>query len=316
MPPLVQVNNLVRRFGDTLAVDDVSFSIERGMVYGFIGPNGAGKTTTMRILATIDVPDDGDALIAGHSVVDDPDRVRGRIGFMPDYYGAYDSTTVGDYLEFFGRAYGLRGSALKRSLSSVIEFTGLGPLRGKWLGSLSKGMKQRVALGRILIPDPDVLILDEPAAGLDPRARVELRELLKLIAGRDKAVLISSHILTELSEMVDGCAIIEKGRIVCDGTVSEVRAIARAHSQGSEIIELRTLDPDTDRLERFLLEHPSVSAVRPNGNKFEAEFSGDEQGAADLLAALIEAGHSIVEFQASEHDLEDVFLAVTKGEVQ
>ena len=316
MKPLIHVQNLVRRFDDTLAVDDVSFTINRGMVYGFIGPNGAGKTTTMRILATIDVPDEGDAIIDGYSVIDDPDRVRAKIGFMPDYYGVYGSTTVHDYLEFFGRAYGLRGAQLKRSLEDVIDFTGIGPIRDKWLESLSKGMKQRVALGRILIPDPDVLILDEPAAGLDPRARVELRELLKLVASRDKAVLISSHILTELSELVDGCAIIEKGRIVCDGTVDEVRALARAASTGGETIELRTLAPDPDVVERFLLEHPLITSVQAKGARFEAEFSGDETEVVKLLSSLVSEGIPVVEFHATEHDLEDVFLAVTKGEIQ
>lgn len=316
MAPLIEVQNLVRRFDDTLAVDDVSFTIDRGMVYGFIGPNGAGKTTTMRILATIDVPDEGDAIIGGYSVIDDPDRVRSRLGFMPDYYGAYGSTTVIDYLDFFGRAYGLRGSKLKRSVEDVVEFTGIGPIKNKWLESLSKGMKQRVALGRILIPDPEVLILDEPAAGLDPRARVELRELLKLVANRDKAVLISSHILTELSEIVDGCAIIERGRIVCDGTVAEVRDLARAASKAGETIELRTLATDPDVVERLLLEHPLVTSVRPNGPQFEADFNGNEEEISRLLASLISAGIPIVEFHTTEHDLEDVFLAVTKGEIQ
>ena len=178
MTSLLEVKGLRRDFGALRAVDDVSFELEAGSILGFIGPNGAGKSTTMRILATLDTPTAGEVFLQGHSLVDTPDRVRPLIGYMPDRYGTYDDVTVLDFLDFFARAYGLRGEERRRRLTSVMDFTGLGPLADKATSALSKGMKQRVALGRTLLHDPQLLILDEPADGLDPRARIELRELL------------------------------------------------------------------------------------------------------------------------------------------
>ena len=180
--PMLQLDGLVRHFDDVRAVDDVSFSVERGKVLGFIGPNGAGKTTTMRILATLDTPQRGDARIGGYSVVDEPEKVRRIVGFMPDYAGVYANTTVSEYLDFFARAYDLRGGAAQRAVENIIEFMGIGELRDRDVESLSKGLKQRVALGRALIHDPQLLILDEPAANLDPRARIEFRTLIRELA--------------------------------------------------------------------------------------------------------------------------------------
>ncbi|PIE18388.1 MAG: multidrug ABC transporter ATP-binding protein, partial [Proteobacteria bacterium] len=198
---LVEIDHLWRRFGDTVAVRDVSFSFDAGQVFGFIGPNGAGKTTTMRILAGLDEPSGGDCRVGGLSTIDDADRVACRLGYMPDDFGTYPNTTVAEYLDFFARAYGLRGAARRRAVADVVDFCQLGGLTGKLITALSKGMKQRLGLGRTLVHDPDVLILDEPAAGLDPRARVELRALIRLLAKQGKAVLISSHILADLDEI-------------------------------------------------------------------------------------------------------------------
>ncbi|MBI5546917.1 MAG: ABC transporter ATP-binding protein, partial [Deltaproteobacteria bacterium] len=219
---VLEVQGLTRLFGDLVAVDGVSFKIEKGSIFGFIGPNGAGKTTTMRIVATLDLPSTGDALVEGYSVSDHPDKVRPLLGFMPDRYGTYDDTTVGEFLDFFARAYGLKGAARTRRVEAVMEFSGLGPLRDRLTTSLSKGMQQRVAMGRALLNDPHLLVLDEPADGLDPRARIELRELLKALAAQGKAILISSHILTELSELCDACAIIERGRLLAAGPIAEI----------------------------------------------------------------------------------------------
>ncbi len=207
---LLEVKGLRRDYGSLRAVDDVSFELEAGTILGFIGPNGAGKSTTMRILATLDTPTAGDVLLDGRSLVDAPDAARPLIGYMPDRYGTYDDVTVFEFLDFFARAYGLHGAARRKRVESVMEFTGLQPLAQKLTSALSKGMKQRVALGRTLLHDPKLLILDEPADGLDPRARIELRELLRALADQGKAVLISSHILTELAEICDSCAIIEQ----------------------------------------------------------------------------------------------------------
>ena len=197
--PMIELRNLHRQFGRTRAVDDVSFSVQQGQVFGYIGPNGAGKTTSMRILATLDLPTAGDAFVDGFSVVEDPDRVRRRLGFMPDYFTTYANVNVHEYLDFFARAYQLRGRQRADAIDRVMDFTGLDVLADKPIDGLSKGMKQRLCLGRALIHDPAVMVLDEPAAGLDPRARIELREMIRTLANTGKTILISSHILTELA---------------------------------------------------------------------------------------------------------------------
>jgi ABC-2 type transport system ATP-binding protein len=316
---LVEIDRLTKRFGSFTAVEDVSFAFDRGTIYGFIGPNGAGKTTTMRILATLEDSSEGDARIDGISVLDYPDKVRQKIGFLPDYYGTYTNTTVTDYLDFFGRAHGLRGSELARRLAAVTEFTGLDTLADKATGALSKGMKQRLALGRVLLHDPDLLILDEPAAGLDPRARVEFRELVKVLAERGKAILISSHILTELSELVHGCAIIERGHIVREGTVAELRAAAREANvdakDSSHVLRIELLRED-ERAERLISEQPFVRRVFGGGRHFGVEFEGNAEAITALLRTLVQAELPILGFRADDDDLEDVFMAVTKGEVQ
>ena len=194
------------------AVDDLSFSFTSGEVVGFVGPNGAGKTTTMRMLATLDVPDSGDILIDGKSILDDPSLAHRAVGFMPDDLPNRSDTTVDEYLDFFGRAYGLRGKELADAINGVEDFTGLVSFRDKTLRELSKGMKQRVSLARALVHDPQVIVMDEPANGLDPRARIELRELVRALAEQGKAILISSHILSELEEMCTTSVIIERGR--------------------------------------------------------------------------------------------------------
>ncbi|HEX3869784.1 MAG TPA: ABC transporter ATP-binding protein, partial [Pirellulales bacterium] len=200
---MIEFRRLYRDFGSTRAVNDVSFTVNRGQVFGYIGPNGAGKTTSMRILSTLDVPTSGDALVDGFSVIDDPDRVRRRLGFMPDYFGTYPNMNVADYLDFFARSYGLRGKDRGRAMRHVMGFTQLDALALKPVSGLSKGMKQRLCLGRTMIHDPAVMVLDEPAAGLDPRARIELREMIRQLAAHGKTILISSHILSELAEMCD-----------------------------------------------------------------------------------------------------------------
>src|SRR4051812_23844932 len=220
--PLIELRHLHRYFGTTRAVNDISFEVPAGTVFGYIGPNGAGKTTSMRILATLELPTYGDAFVDGFSVLEDPDRVRKRLGFMPDYFGTYPNVNCWEYLDFFARAYGLVGRERHQALRHVMSFTQLDRLAEKPISGLSKGMKQRLCLGRSMIHDPAVLILDEPAAGLDPRARIQLREMIGQLAADGKAILISSHILTELAEMCDTVAIIEQGRLLAVGSVDEI----------------------------------------------------------------------------------------------
>ena len=228
--PQIELRHLHRVFDQTHAVNDVSFEVYAGEVFGYIGPNGAGKTTSMRILATLDEPTAGDAFVDGFSVVDDPDRVRRRLGFMPDYFGTYQNVNVREYLDFFARAYGLRGQRAARG-----DRRRDGVHAARYAGRqadrrLSKGMKQRLCLGRTMIHDPSVLVLDEPAAGLDPRARIELREMIAQLAAAGKAILISSHILTELAEICDRVGIIEQGRLLAVGSVAEISAGVQVRS--------------------------------------------------------------------------------------
>src|SRR5262249_57433100 len=207
----VQIVNLKKHFGATRAVDDVSFTFSSGQVVGFVGPNGAGKTTTVPILATLDEPTAGDALIDGVSVVQEPEKARHLVGYVPDSLPTHRDMSVHEYLDFFARAYGLRGPRRRQVVEQVEEFTNLAGIREKFVVALSKGMKQRVSVARALLHDPPVLIMDEPAAGREPRARIELRELLKVLSAQGKAILISSHILTELAEVCNGAVIIERG---------------------------------------------------------------------------------------------------------
>jgi ABC-2 type transport system ATP-binding protein len=305
---MLQLDGLVREFDGVRAVDDVSFSVERGQVLGFIGPNGAGKTTTMRILATLDTPQSGDARIGGYSVLDDPEKARRITGFMPDYAGVYANTTVSEYLDFFARAYDLRGDARRRAVANIIDFMSIGDLRDRHVESLSKGLKQRVALGRAIIHDPQLLILDEPAANLDPRARIEFRTLIRELAADGKTVLLSSHILTELSEICDVVAVIEKGRILATGTVQDILESVRAR----RILSVR-LTGGHEAIERFLVEQPGVVNVHDAGGRVQFEFAGGDADQVSLVSRLIGAGFPVLEFSARSAGLEDLFIEITGG---
>jgi ABC-2 type transport system ATP-binding protein len=312
MTTALSVQGVTRTFGDLVAVDNASFEISKGQILGFIGPNGAGKTTTMRICATLETPDSGDVIIDGRSVLSDPRAVRERLGFMPDAYGAYIHTTISEYLDFYARAYGLRGRSRTRMLDYVKEFTALRPLENKLITALSKGMKQRLCLAKTLLHDPAIMILDEPAAGLDPHARIELRELVLALAELGKAVMISSHILTELSQVCSTVAVIEAGKICATGTVDEVIQMAQAkHSQ----VFVRSL-ADKDQVHRALLEEAGVTEVRPHKNGLMVEFDGGEERLARLLQSLVERGLIPIEFSPNQVDLEDVFMSLTQGQIQ
>jgi ABC-2 type transport system ATP-binding protein len=307
----LEVRGITKRFGQLVAVDRASFAVERGRITGFIGPNGAGKTTTMRIAATLEMPDEGDVLLDGVSVLEDPRAARRKLGFMPDSYGAYPSTTLWEYLDFYARAYDLAGDTRRRRVEEVLEFTSLSALREKEMGALSKGLKQRLCLAKTLLHDPSVMILDEPAAGLDPRARVELRELVRALAGMGKAILVSSHILTELAEMCDGIAVIEAGQIKATGSVGDVtRGVQRAVP-----VFVRALE-GAERLERALLELPGVERARREGEGVVFEHQGGPEGQSAVLAALVAAGLRPVEFTPRSMGLEEVFLSLTEGKMQ
>lgn len=314
----IELRRLFRFFGKTCAVKDVSFDVMSGEVFGYIGPNGAGKTTSMRILATLDLPTAGDALVDGFSVINDPDRVRRRLGFMPDSFGTYPNINCGEYLDFFARAYGLVGRERHRALKHVMSFTGLDSLAEKPINGLSKGMKQRLCLGRALVHDPSVLVLDEPAAGLDPRARIQLREMIGQVAADGKSVLISSHILTELAEMCDRVAIIEQGELLAVGTVEEILQGVKATKE--ETSEQVTIDVnvlgDAQPLADWLKEYGSVEQISLAQDGVSFKIVRDRAMQADLLHALIDAGFRIDHFGVRQTTLEDAFMHVTEGRVQ
>ena len=307
----INVINLVKDFGTTRAVDDISFTFSSGQIFGFVGPNGAGKTTTMRILATLDEPTSGDAAIDGVSIVESPETARRLIGYMPDSLPTHRDISVHDYLDFFARAYGLAGKRRLQVVDSIEGFTNLTGIREKTLHSLSKGMKQRVSLARALLHDPPVLVMDEPAAGLDPRARVELRELLRALSEQEKAILISSHILSELSEICDGAVILEQGKIVTAGTLHE---IASSDLEQRTVL-VRALERQDDLYKAMLL-MPNVAAVNDLGTEIEVKLAGSEETCSEFLEALVTEGFRIVEFRQQGGDLESVFMNVTKGDVQ
>lgn len=315
----IELRRLHRFFGKTKAVNDISFSVARGHVYGYIGPNGAGKTTSMRILATLDLPSYGDAYVDGFSVVNDPELVRGRLGFMPDSFGTYRDVNCQEYLDFFARAYGLIGRQRKQRLDWVLDFTGTRGMAEKPIRGLSKGMKQRLCLGRALIHDPAVMILDEPAAGLDPRARIQLRKMIRELADQGKTVLISSHILTELAEMCDSVGIIEQGKLLATGSVEEIE---RQQAQTRELV-VRILPTNNEREEdacgkvaEILRGRPEVDNIVMDGELIRFAFAGDIGDQAGLVAMLVNRGFRVAEVTSRKKSLEDVFLHVTEGLVQ
>ena len=309
--PVIELDRVSRWFGKTHAVNEVTFNVPRGGVFGYIGPNGAGKTTSMRILATLEIPNSGDARIDGLSSVNDPDLVRRRLGFMPDSFGTYRNTNCAEYLDFYARSHGLIGRERTARMRWVMDFTGLRPLADKPIRGLSKGMRQRLCLGRALIHDPSVLILDEPAAGLDPRARIELRKIIRTLAADGKTILISSHILTELAEMCDRIGIIEQGRLLATGTVDEICGVNT--TTRNVAVELLSA---SDEAMRLLRANPAVTDLRQAGLDLSFSLTGDRNDQAELLKSLMNAGISILQFRSTDQSLEDVFLRVTQGRVQ
>ena len=307
----VRVAGLKKYFGKTRAVDGISFEFASGQIFGFVGPNGAGKSTTMRILATLDEPTDGDAFLDDLSVVEEPEKTHRLVGYVPDSLPTHRDISVHEYLDFFARAYGIKGNKRRQVVESIEEFTNLTGIREKHVNALSKGMKNRVSVARALVHDPPVLIMDEPAAGLDPRARIELRELLKILSGQGKAILISSHILTELAEICTGAVFIERGRLLRAGTLEEILAEDSTH----RTLVVRVLTRSED-LHRRLLETPHVGGARLDGQRLEVDFAGSDEACAELLAALVKDGFPVVEFRQERAGLEEIFMNVTRGEVQ
>lgn len=308
----IRIDELHKTYGQTQAVRGISFNFSSGQIFGFIGPNGAGKSTTMRVLATLEEPTTGGVTIDGISVLEEPEKAHRLVGYVPDHLPSHRDITVHEYLDFFARAYGIRGEKRRKTVEGVEDFTNLLGIREKTLNALSKGMKNRVSIARAIVHDPPVLLMDEPAAGLDPRARIELRELLKVLASQGKAILISSHILSELGEICNGAVIIERGRILRAGTLQEILSQSAQTHRTVLIRPLKRLE----ELRTHLLETPGVNDARQLEHVIEADVEGGEEACAELLTRLVTAGFQILEFRPRRVDLEQIFLSVTKGDVQ
>lgn len=305
---MFEVRDLKRYFKKVKAVDGISFAFGKGDVMGFIGPNGAGKTTSMRVMASIDVPTAGDCLVDGRSILAYPEYLYDHVGFMPDFTGTYPNMNVFEYIDFFTRGAGLRGPSRKARVEQILEFSGLNDIQDKQVESLSKGMKQRLGLGRMLVHDPDYLILDEPAAGLDPRARIEVRELLRVLAQTDKGILVSSHILTELAEVCNSIAIVDRGRILRCGTVNEIKKMLKSEL---EIVIEYLPSCDTGALERFLLTRPESENVKVAETRASFLFTGKEEQLPAFLAILFQQGFPVTGVRKTEMSMEEIFMQVT-----
>jgi ABC-2 type transport system ATP-binding protein len=307
---IVEARGLVKRYDGTLAVGGVDLSIPQGEIFGLVGPNGAGKTTMLRMLATLLEPTAGDAEIAGESIRRNPQAVRRVLGYMPDAFGVYDDMKVWEYLDFFGRCYGLGPAQRKRMIGDLLELVDLASKRDTYVQGLSRGMQQRLCLAHALVHDPQVLLLDEPASGLDPRARVELRELLRELRVLGKTIVISSHILPELEELCTSVAIVDRGRVLAAGTISDIGQRLRV----GEVLRVRVLggEPEAEAARAWFEARADVaSATRDGSGEIEVGFRGDEGGAAALLAAAIRAKLSIVSYSPAATDLQELFLQVT-----
>jgi ABC-2 type transport system ATP-binding protein len=306
---MIEVKHFTKRYGDFVAVDDLSFTIGKGEVFGFIGPNGAGKSTTIRFLATLLRPTSGEASIAGHSVVDDPMAVRRVIGFMPDDFGVYDGMKVWEFLDFFAVAYEIPRACRRKIIGEVLELLDLTPKRDDYVNGLSRGMKQRLCLAKTLVHDPPVLILDEPASGLDPRARLELKALLNELRGMGKTILVSSHILSELADFCTSIGIIERGKLLAAGSIQEIQRRLRSH----RVLKVRVLDDSPQRAAAILREDQGVREVESFDHAVTAEFEGQDDDMARLLGRLISAGVAVQSFAEEPLTLEEAFMMITKG---
>lgn len=307
---MIETKNLTKSYGSFQALRDLNLQIGEGSVFGFVGANGAGKSTTFSILATLLPPTSGDAFVAGHSVRTSPAEVRRVIGYMPDFFGVYDQLKTEEYLDFYAASYGTPVSRRKVLIGQLLELVNLSEKHDAYVDSLSRGMKQRLCLARSLIHDPKVLILDEPASGLDPRARVEMREIMKRLKGMDKTILISSHILPELAEMCDEIGVIDRGRLIAKQSVREIHSMLK----GDRVITVKLNGPTTGAV-RFMEERPFVSGLRWDDDTKEVafSFSGSQADQEELLAAAVTEGFGVRSFSEEETDLEDIFLTLTKG---
>lgn len=304
---MIKTQDLTKVYGELRAIDQLTLELNEGDLFGFIGPNGSGKTTTMRILATLLQPTWGEAYVCGYSIYTSPKEIRRLIGYMPDFFGVYDDMQVIEYLEFFAAAYRITGAARRKKCDDMLALVGLDYKRNALVTSLSRGMTQRLGLARVLLHDPQVLLLDEPASGLDPRARIEIRTLLKELRGLGKTIMVSSHILPELADICNKVGIIERGKLLISTEVSEVMRRVRRQP----LLEIGV--DNADAAAKLLEGHDLVEQVEVRDGRIRATLREGTADYSDLPTLLVQAGHKITLFREEELNLETAFMALTKG---
>ena len=309
--PAVQTIGLTRTYGPMVALNSLDLTVFKGDLFGFIGSNGAGKTTTLRILATFLAPTSGQAIVLGHDVVREADAVRHVIGYMPDFFGVYKDMEVTEYLDFFGACYKIPTAQREKTVNDVLELVGLSEKKGTLIGALSRGMQQRLGLARVLIHDPQVLLLDEPASGLDPRARIEMMAILQELQRMGKTIIISSHILSELQTLCNRVAIIEKGKLIYSGPVQGVRD----QMATGRIVWVRVRS-DQDKAIEMLKARSEVTEAVPSDGQIKVTLADHESDHSIVAEALVQGGARVLEVREDELGLEEVFLRVTRGETQ
>ena len=305
---MIKTQDLTKTYGNLHAINNLTIDLDEGDLFGFIGPNGSGKTTTMRILATLLQPTWGEAYVCGYSIYTHPKEIRRLIGYMPDFFGVYDDMKVIEYLEFFAAAYRIRGSKRRKVCDEMLDLVDLGYKRDALVTSLSRGMTQRLGLARVLLHDPQVLLLDEPASGLDPRARIEIRSLLKQLRGLGKTIMVSSHILPELADICNKVGIIERGELLACTSVADVMKQVRQRT-----LLLIGVTGDPAQAARLLRGHKLVESVEVRDGILRTTLAEGTEDYSDLATLLVQAGQKLTVFKEEEVNLETAFMALTKG---
>jgi ABC-2 type transport system ATP-binding protein len=305
---VIEVRDLTKKYAELFAVHKMDLKLDKGDVFGFIGPNGAGKTTTMRILATLLNPTWGEAYVGGYSIYTKPKEIRRIIGYMPDFFGVYDNMQVIEYLEFFAAAYRIKGPKRRKICEEVLELVDLGYKRNELVTSLSRGMTQRLGLARVLLHDPQVLLLDEPASGLDPRARIEIRGLLKELRNMGKTIMVSSHILPELADICNKIGIIERGELIVNTDVADVMRQVRQQS----VLQIKVAG-DREAAARLLEQHEMVETIETDEKGLRVTLVVGDHDYSILSRLLVEEGHALTQFNEEEINLETAFMTLTKG---
>lgn len=308
---MIEIVNLTKKYGSFTALEGLNLTIDKGTVFGFVGPNGAGKSTTFSILATLLGPSEGTAYVNGYDVTKNPKQVRKHIGYVPDFFGVYDQFKVHEYLDFYGASYHIPSKERKTIIPQLLELVNLSEKTDAYVDLLSRGMKQRLCLARALIHDPEVLILDEPASGLDPRARVEMRGILRELKNMDKTIIISSHILPELSEICDELGVIENGQLIANGNVNQIEQ----QLQSNKIL-LISLKDNIERAISFFENDSNVLQIdrdEQNSKHLKLSYQGTDEDQVDLLKRAIGEGLPILTLSQKQTNLEDIFMEITKG---